>query len=74
MSTPTTTPAGRVQRYRAQYGEVPFSHDRGRDAYVAAMGALIPNILDAIEQDAAAEALAWATLATVIGFRYRRDN
>lgn len=73
MSTPTKTPAERVQRYRELYGDRPYSVHQGREAYVDAMGALIPNVIDSIEQDAT-EALAWATLATVVGFRYRKDN
>lgn len=73
MSDEPTTPAERVQRYRADFGARYYSHDRGREAYEAAMGALVPNILDSIEQDAPTEALAWATLASVVGFRYRKD-
>lgn len=73
MSTTTKTPAERVMRYRDGYGDIPYSHDRGREAYTAAMGALIPNILDSIEQDAAVEATAWATLASVISHRYRKE-
>lgn len=72
MSDETTTPAERVNRYRAEYADRPWTIHDSLEAYQAAMGATIPNALDAIEQDAAAEALAWATLASVVSFRYRK--
>lgn len=72
MST-TTTPAERVQRYRADYADRVYGIDTDalRQAYNAATGACLSNALDALSADAT-ESLVWVNIAQLHSFRYRK--
>ena len=68
----TTKTAARVARYKAEYGDIYFAHDADRDAFRAAFGAIAANVTEAIADGSDTEALAWATLGTLVSYRYRK--
>ena len=71
----TTTPAARVARHRAELARAPRPTDTDamRVAYDVIVGSCTDMALAAIEQGEATEAVAWATLAEVTGYRLRRS-
>lgn len=71
---PTNDPADRVKRFRTEYLDRQFARDTDaqRDAYEIGVGFATQNALAAIEQGDPTEAVAWATLANVVSFRYRK--
>lgn len=70
MST-TSTPAERVQRFRAEYlGRAWTPFDVG-EADLAARHATTENALDALESGDAAEAAVWTNLGLIASYKYR---
>jgi hypothetical protein len=68
----TSTPAGRVARWRQEYGDQPWTLHDGQAAYAALMAVTTENTLAALADGAASEAQTWAALGSLHSYKYRR--
>jgi hypothetical protein len=73
MATPTNSPADRVSRYRAEYGDKTYAYEDGRAAVDQALAVTVDNALAALAEGQTAEANVWTDLALVAQYKYRRS-
>lgn len=69
---PTSTPAQRVERYRAEYGDRHYSVHDAAQGYHDALTITLALALEAMAAGDAAEAGVWTDLALIASYRFRK--